>query len=68
MMMKVTLDTGVLPADDLIRAAEPFGCDFAAVTVTQREVEGTSFEVPLQYCGAVFETAVYGEARWDQAV
>ena len=66
-MTKVTLDTGVLPADDLIRAAEPFDCEFAIVTVTRREVEDTPFEVHLRDFVTVRETAVYGEARWGEA-
>lgn len=67
-MIKITFDTSVLPADDLILAAQRFDCDFAVVTVTAREVEGTRFEVHLEPCAVVHETGVYGEARYGQAV
>jgi len=66
-MMKVTLDTGVLPADDLIEAAEPFGCEFVVVSVTAREVADTPYEVRLNDCGEILETAVWGESYWGKS-
>lgn len=64
--MKVTLDTNILPADEIIRHA---GDDyvFASVSVTAREVEGTSFEVHLEPLYPLAETAVFDESRWDEA-
>ena len=67
-MIKVTLDTNVLPADDLVEAARELDCDFAVVTVTEREVEGTPFEVHLRPFAVIPESAVYGEARYGAAI
>ncbi len=67
-MIKITLDTNVLPAEDLLAAASEFDCDFAVVSVTEREVDGTPFEVHLQPFGRVHENGVYSEARYGQAV
>jgi len=67
-MKRVTLDTNMLPADDLLEAAQGRGFQFARVTVTDREVEGTQFQVHLVGLGTVAETAVWDESRWDEAV
>ena len=67
-MIKVTIDTDVLPADDLYQAAGDLDCDFAVVSVTEREMEGTRFTIHLNNIGSVPETGVYGEARFGQAV
>jgi hypothetical protein len=67
-MIKVTLDTSILPAQDLIEAAKPFPCEFATVTVTHREVEGTRFEVHLQGCDSVFEMGLINEGRVGKSV
>ncbi len=42
----MTLDTNVLPAEDLLEAARNLDCEFAVVSVTGREVEGTPFRRP----------------------
>lgn len=67
-MTRVTLDTGVLPAEDLLQAARHLDCDFAVVSVTERELEGTRFEVHLEPLGKVPETGVYGESHYGRAV
>ena len=67
-MIKVTLDTDVLPADDLLQAARGLDCEFAVVSVTEREVEGTRFTAHVGPFGSVHETAVFGEARFGSAV
>jgi len=67
-VIKVTLDTDVLPADDLLEAARGLDCEFAAVSVTDREVEGTSFAAHVGPIGSVHETALFGEARFGSAV
>ena len=66
-MTKVTLDTGVLPAEDLVHASQRFNCEFVVVTVTTRELKGTPREVPLVPYSAIPETAVWSESRWDHA-
>lgn len=65
---KITLDTNVLPANELLACAERLGLDVAVVSVTEREVEGTPFEVELRPLVTVNETGVYGEARYGRAV
>jgi hypothetical protein len=65
---KITLDTNVLPASELLACAERLGLDVAVVSVTEREVEGTPFEVDLRPLDTVNETGVYGEARYGSAV
>ena len=66
-MTKVTLDTGVLPAEDLVHASQRFNCEFVVVTVTTRELAGTPYEVHLVPYSAIPETAVWSESRWDHA-
>lgn len=67
-MIKITLDTDVLPADDLLQAASGLDCEFAVVSVTEREVEGTRFAAHVEPLGSVHETAVFGEAKFGSAV
>ena len=67
-MIKVTLDTDVLPADDLFEAARGLDCEFAVVSVTEREVEDTHFAAHVGPLSSVHETAVFGEARFGSAV
>lgn len=61
----VTLDTNVLPADDLIAACEGRSVDFKIVTVTEREIEGTDFQVNLK---PIFETAIWDESLFGKSV
>lgn len=60
-MIRITLDTSVLPAEDLVHAAQHLDCDFAVVTVTEREVEGTRFEAQLKPYTIVHEIGTYTE-------
>jgi hypothetical protein len=66
-MIKVTLDTNLLPATALIEAAAAWDCEFSVVTMTEREVQGTTFAAHLQPLGSVAETATLGEWRLDEA-
>ncbi len=67
-MLRVSLDTDVLPADDLIAAAAGFDVSFAVCSVTQRETEGSSLLAGARSIEAVLEVAVLGESRWGEAV
>ncbi len=67
-MPSITLDTNTLPADDLRAALEPRGFDFAVVSVTDREVSGTSFAAFAASLRNVAEAAVWDESEWDKAV
>jgi hypothetical protein len=66
--IKATLDTNVLDPVNLakiLQAAYGLPIVFANVTVSERELEGTSI-TPLPK--PILETAVWDESRWDQAV
>ncbi|MEZ4495137.1 MAG: hypothetical protein R3C29_17710, partial [Dehalococcoidia bacterium] len=67
-MIRVTLDTGVLPAGDLLTAAAARDVSFAAVSVTHRETRGTSFAVHLTPLGSVPEAGVFDESEFGSAV
>jgi len=65
--MKVTFDTNILPADDLLAACSNHSFDFAVVSVTERELDGTDLLVELKPLGKVIETGVYGESKYRKA-
>ena len=65
--MKITLDTNILPADDLLSTCKNRGWDFTVVSVTSREMEGTDFQISLVALGKITETGVYGESRYGEA-
>jgi hypothetical protein len=67
-MTAVTLDTNVFPAAPLLSRAQRVGIVAAAVTVSRRELEGSSLEEEVLALEAVLETAVWNESRWGQAV
>lgn len=64
----VTFDTNVFPAEGLVARARHLGMSVAAVTVSHREAEGSSFEEELRDLESVLETGIWGESRWGQAV
>lgn len=63
--MKVTLDTNILPADDLIASVLPGLFEFAIVSVTDREIGGSATQVNISN---IPETMVWNESRFDEAV
>jgi hypothetical protein len=67
-MTEVTLDTNVFPARSLIERAQKVGMVVAAITVSHREVEGSSLEDEVRSLAYLLETGVWDESRWDQAV
>jgi hypothetical protein len=54
--MTVTLDTNVLPVNDLLESERSRDFDFAAVSVTERETEGSTLQVQLVRLTQVPET------------
>ncbi len=66
--MKITLDTNILPDEDIISACRELGWDLAVVSVTEREMEGTSFYVCLEPLVKINETGVWDESKWGQCV
>ncbi len=63
--MKVTLDTNILPADDLIASVLPGLFEFSIVCVTDREMGGSATQVNISN---IPETMVWDESRFDEAV
>jgi len=63
--MKVTLDTNILPADDLIASVLPGLFEFSIVSVTDREMGGSATQVNISN---IPETMVWDESRFDEAV
>jgi hypothetical protein len=59
----VTIDTNILPSDDLVAAVLPGKFEFSVVSVTDREVGGG-----LSADGQVVEAGVSGESLWGKAV
>lgn len=62
-----TLDTNVFPAADLVRCAESLGIAAAVISVSRREVEGSTLEEELSALESIPEVAVWGDSRWDEA-
>jgi hypothetical protein len=63
-VVSVTLDTNILPPNDLIAAVSPHGFEFAVVSVTDREVSGSAaLHAPLSVSREP-ETLVWGETPW----
>ncbi len=63
--MKVTLDTNILPADDLIASVLPGLFEFAIVSVTDREMGGSATQVNISN---IPETMVWDESPFDESV
>ena len=66
--MKVTLDTNILPADDLIASVLPGLFEFTVISVTNRETEGTKYNVIPENISSIPETMVLGESCLGLAV
>jgi hypothetical protein len=58
--MRITLDTGVLPADALLAAVKGRNFDFAVVSVTVAETQSTSFVATLKPLGEVDQNVAFG--------
>ncbi len=65
--MTVTLDTNVLPVNDLLESERSRDFDFAAVSVTERETEGSTLQVQLVRLTQVPETFFLGESILGKA-
>lgn len=63
-MLTVTVDTNVLPVDDLIASVAPGQFEFAVTSVTDREVEASLGLAAHPGTTRVRETLVWGESRW----
>jgi hypothetical protein len=65
MSTQITLDTNLLTLDTVQQIARQRDLDVAIITVTEREVENTPFQVHVIPLDKVPETAVWDESRWD---
>lgn len=66
--MRVTLDTSVFPAEQAVTDGAKQGVRFCRVSVTDREVEGSSFEVHLKPLEEVPESFVLDESLIGKGV
>jgi len=66
--MRITLDTNVIHVAEVVESARQRGHELAVVTVTEREVEGSSFTADLRHLDTVAESTVWGEFRWGAGV
>ena len=66
--IRVTLGTNILPTADLESAATAANIELAIASVTEREVESTSFANSLDPLSRVLETAVWDESPFDGSV
>ncbi|MDQ3776299.1 MAG: hypothetical protein M3461_19045 [Pseudomonadota bacterium] len=64
-MLTVTVDTNILPIEDLVAAIAPGEFAFAMTSVTHREIEGSVNLTPGAETSRVPETLVWGESCWD---
>jgi len=67
-MKKITIDTNILPADDIVKKCKESGYEYAIVSVTNREVSGSDFEKDLNNIHRILETAVWDESLWNDCV
>ena len=65
--MKITFDTNILPVDDILVICSQKDWEFAIITVTENELEGTDIRVKLDRLNLVYETAVFGESKYGKA-
>lgn len=63
-MLTVTVDTNVLPIEDLIASVAPGQFEFAVTSVTDREVEASLGLAAHAGTPRIRETLVWGESRW----
>lgn len=64
----ITLDTNVLPGDDVLAVGRQRGDEFRIVTVTARELDGHPIKAALIHLNEpIPETGVWGESLWDEA-
>ncbi len=64
----VTLDTNILPAEDIIALCGKLGWAVAIVTVTERESEGCDFQPSLELFEKAVEDGIWDESKWDHSL
>jgi len=66
MPIKITIDTNMLSADDILLICEKHGIDCRPVTVSGREVENTSWNKKIGQFTQISETMVWDESPWGK--
>ncbi len=66
-MKKITIDTNIITDNTVIEICDKKGYEYTCISVTNREVEGTSFEEELKHIPSTPEYAVIGESRFGCA-
>jgi hypothetical protein len=65
----VTLDTNVLPGDDVLAVGRERGDQFAIASVTERELAGHPLRASLRFVdGPLPELGVWGEGEWGKSI
>ncbi len=67
-MKTVTLDTNIAPVERVTAAVPASDFDFAVISVTDRELSGSTVQLSVASVGRVLETWVLGESVLGQAV
>jgi hypothetical protein len=67
-LRRATIDTNVFPAEALMARAREAGIEVVAVSVSAREVRGSSLEEEVAEIAVLLESAVWSESTWDNAV
>ncbi len=66
-LVRVTLDTNILPVEDLLAAVPPGNFEFSVASVTDREAGAAAGLTAPSVVGRVVETAVWNESFWDSS-
>lgn len=67
-MIKITIDTNILSKQKLLDLCRRMGFDVFVVTVTEREIGGTSFQDVAKKLDRLLEIGVWDESSWGKFV
>ncbi|MBW8038631.1 MAG: hypothetical protein FVQ85_01380 [Planctomycetes bacterium] len=67
-MIKITIDTNILSKQKLLDLCKRMGFCVFVVTVTEREIDGTSFQDIVKKLDRILEIGVWGESSWGKFV
>jgi hypothetical protein len=67
-LKRITLDTNILPVDDILLAAPEGAFEFAVISVTVQEAAGTGIAVSLKPLGTVPEKIAWGQGAYGAHV
>ena len=67
-MKKVTIDTNIIPLQDIEDICRKKGYKISTISVTNREVKNTKYEKDLKNVNKLNETMIWGESPWGESV